>query len=243
MSDDLKKGKKIEEDDTEGNKNHKVEADDTEGNCTTRSRPTTPRATGTGSSRPRIELRRGAGETRRLFVSRSVRLGLRSMSERGLLDALSEDDRRRLLATTRRRRFAAGEVIFHEGDRGDCVYVIERGIVAVRVSTPLGDVATLTMLGSGSAFGELALIDGNERRSATVVAIDATDTRVVDHGEFDGAASGTPTGRTVSRRAPGRGSYGNSPPSPSRRCSWPPTRECSAGSSRSHISSARAAPS
>jgi CRP-like cAMP-binding protein len=107
------------------------------------------------------------------------------MSERGLLDALSEDDRRRLLATTRRRRFAAGEVIFHEGDRGDCVYVIERGIVAVRVSTPLGDVATLTMLGTGSAFGELALIDGNERRSATVVAIDATDTRVVDHGEFD----------------------------------------------------------
>jgi CRP-like cAMP-binding protein len=107
------------------------------------------------------------------------------MSERGLLDALSEDDRRRLLATTRRRRFAAGEVIFHEGDRGDCVYLIERGLVAIRVGTPLGDVATLTMLGPGNAFGELALIDGNERRSATVVAIDATDTRVVEHGEFD----------------------------------------------------------
>jgi CRP/FNR family cyclic AMP-dependent transcriptional regulator len=107
------------------------------------------------------------------------------MSEGGLLDALSEDDRRRLLATTRRRKFAPGEVIFHEGDRGDCVYLIERGLVAIRVGTPLGDVATLTMLGPGRAFGELALIDGNERRSATVVAIDATDTRVVDHGEFD----------------------------------------------------------
>jgi len=107
------------------------------------------------------------------------------VSQRGLLDTLGDDDRRRLLATTRRRKFAAGEVIFHEGDRGDSVHLIERGHVAVRVGTPLGDVATLTMLGPGSAFGELALIDGNERRSATVVAIDATDTRVVDHGEFE----------------------------------------------------------
>jgi CRP/FNR family cyclic AMP-dependent transcriptional regulator len=107
------------------------------------------------------------------------------MSQGGLLDALADDDRRRLLATTHRRKFAAGEVILHEGDRGDSVHLIERGHVAVRVGTALGDVATLTMLGPGSAFGELALIDGNERRSATVVAIDATDTRVVDHGEFE----------------------------------------------------------
>lgn len=107
------------------------------------------------------------------------------MSEGGLLGALADDDRRRLLATTRRRKFAAGEVIFHEGDRGDSVHLIERGRVAIRVGTLLGDVATLTMLGPGSAFGELALIDGNERRSATVVAIDATDTRVVAHGEFE----------------------------------------------------------
>jgi CRP/FNR family cyclic AMP-dependent transcriptional regulator len=107
------------------------------------------------------------------------------VSEGGLLGALADDDRRRLLATTHRRKFAAGEVIFHEGDRGDSVHLIERGRVAIRVGTLLGDVATLTMLGPGSAFGELALIDGNERRSATVVAIDATDTRVVDHGEFE----------------------------------------------------------
>jgi CRP-like cAMP-binding protein len=107
------------------------------------------------------------------------------MSQRGLLDTLADDDRRRLLATTRRRKFAAGEVIFHEGDRGDSVHLLERGQVAVRVGTVLGEVAILTMLGPGSAFGELALIDGNERRSATVVAVGATDTRVVAHAEFE----------------------------------------------------------
>lgn len=104
---------------------------------------------------------------------------------RGLLDTLNDDDRRRLLSTTQRRRFAAGEVIFHEGDRGDSVFLIERGHVAIRVGTPLGDVATLTMLGPGSAFGELALLDGKERRSASAVALSATDTRVVDHAGFE----------------------------------------------------------
>jgi CRP/FNR family cyclic AMP-dependent transcriptional regulator len=107
------------------------------------------------------------------------------VTEPGLLDTLDDDDRRRLLATTRRRRFAAGEVIFHEGDRGDSVHLIERGHVAIRVGTPLGDVATLIILGPGSAFGELALLDGNERRSASAVAIGSVETRVVDHREFE----------------------------------------------------------
>ena len=92
-------------------------------------------------------------------------------------------------------------MIFHEGDRGDSVHLIERGHVAVRVGTVLGEVAILTMLGPGSAFGELALIDGNERRSATVIAVGATDTRVVDHAEFERAAPRAPTDTGVSRRA------------------------------------------
>jgi CRP/FNR family cyclic AMP-dependent transcriptional regulator len=107
------------------------------------------------------------------------------MSTEGLLDTLGDEDRRRLLATTRRRRFAAGEVIFHAGDRGDAVHIIERGHVAIRVGTPLGDVATLTVLGPGAAFGELALLGDDARHSATVVAIGATDTRVVNRADFE----------------------------------------------------------
>jgi CRP/FNR family transcriptional regulator, cyclic AMP receptor protein len=107
------------------------------------------------------------------------------MSEDGLLDTLDDEDRRRLLAAAHRRRYSAGEVIFHEGDRGESVHLVERGHVAIRIGTPLGDVATLTILGPGSAFGELALIDGRERRSASAVAIGPTETRVIDHDAFD----------------------------------------------------------
>jgi CRP/FNR family transcriptional regulator, cyclic AMP receptor protein len=107
------------------------------------------------------------------------------MSDGGLLDALGDEERRRLVASTRRRRFAAGEVIFHDGDPGDSVHLIERGHVAIRVGTPLGDVATLTILGPGAAFGELALLDDNDRRSASAVAIGVTDTRIVDRATFE----------------------------------------------------------
>jgi CRP/FNR family transcriptional regulator, cyclic AMP receptor protein len=107
------------------------------------------------------------------------------MSDGGLLDSLGEEDRRRLVASTRRRRFTAGEVIFHDGDPGDSLHLIERGHVAIRVGTPLGDVATLTILGPGAAFGELALLDDNDRRSASAVAIGVTETRIVDRATFE----------------------------------------------------------
>ena len=60
-----------------------------------------------------------------------------------MLEALPEEDRRRVLAACRRRRFAQKEIIFHDGDPGDTLHLIDRGDVAVRVTTPFGDVATL----------------------------------------------------------------------------------------------------
>lgn len=66
--------------------------------------------------------------------------------DRGLLRVVAEDDRRALLATMTTRHYRSGEVLFHEGDAGDSLHLIERGRVAVRVSTTLGDVATVDVL-------------------------------------------------------------------------------------------------
>src|SRR5919107_6208391 len=96
------------------------------------------------------------------------------------LEGVPEADRRRLLAATHRRRFARREVLFHEGDPGDTVHLLDRGRVAVRITTPLGDVSTLRVRGPGSVIGELALLGdaGSEmpRRMATVVALERTET-------------------------------------------------------------------
>ncbi len=97
-------------------------------------------------------------------------------SELPVLQDLDEPERRRLLAAAKPRRFRRREVVFHEGDPGDCLHLILAGRVAVRVTTPMGDVATLSLLGPGDAFGELALLDPDARRSATVEALEQTDT-------------------------------------------------------------------
>lgn len=101
-----------------------------------------------------------------------------------LLDVLSDDDRRSLLSLARRRRFARNEVVFHEGDPGDTLHLLAKGYVAIRVTTPLGDVATLRVLKAGDFFGELAVVSPAPR-NATVVALEATETLAIHRNDFE----------------------------------------------------------
>jgi CRP-like cAMP-binding protein len=98
---------------------------------------------------------------------------------------LDDEQRRLVIARTTRRRLQKGETLFHEGDVGDCLHVVQSGKVAIRTSTPSGDVVTLAVVGAGATFGELSLIDASSRRSASVVALEPTETRVLQRAEFD----------------------------------------------------------
>ena len=101
-----------------------------------------------------------------------------------MIDGLPDADRREVLAATQRRRYARREVIFHEEDPADALHLIDKGRVAVRITTPLGDVATLNILGPGDVIGELALLDDGARRNATVIAIERTETLVMRRDQF-----------------------------------------------------------
>ncbi len=102
-----------------------------------------------------------------------------------ILDVLTDDQRRDLLRSARRRRFKRGEVVFHEGDPGDAIHLIEKGHVVIRVSTPMGEVATLTVLGRGESFGEGALLSPDSRRTASAVAVEGAETMAVPGSEFE----------------------------------------------------------
>jgi CRP/FNR family cyclic AMP-dependent transcriptional regulator len=101
-----------------------------------------------------------------------------------LLRPLDEEDRRRVLAAASRQRYRRGEAIFREGDRGDSLHLLDRGHVAVQLTTPLGDVLTLAVLGPGEMFGELAALASEPYRSATIRSLDGTETLVISGDDF-----------------------------------------------------------
>ena len=94
------------------------------------------------------------------------------------------EDVRQLLSIARRRTFRKGEVVFHRGDLAESLHLVVRGRFAVRIVTSLGESALLDVLGPGDAFGELALLLSDARRSATMEALEEGETRSVFRDEF-----------------------------------------------------------
>jgi CRP/FNR family cyclic AMP-dependent transcriptional regulator len=108
-----------------------------------------------------------------------------ALVEHRLLRGLAESDRRALLARLRRRSYRKGETLFHEGEAGDSLHLIEKGRVAIRASTRAGDEAILAVLGTGDCFGEQALLSPTATRTASVVALEAVETRVLLRTDFE----------------------------------------------------------
>lgn len=72
-----------------------------------------------------------------------------------------------------RMLFTAGEVIFDEGQRGDCAYLIDRGEVAILKRRSRG-YHPLARIGPGGIFGEMALIDDAPRMAQAKALVDTT---------------------------------------------------------------------
>jgi CRP-like cAMP-binding protein len=101
-----------------------------------------------------------------------------------LVADVPDDEVRRLISIARRRTFRRGEVVFHRDDPADSLHLVQKGRFAVRIMTPLGDTVTVAVRGPGDSFGEMALVDGDARRSATVAALEDAETMAVYQAEF-----------------------------------------------------------
>jgi rhodanese-related sulfurtransferase len=75
-------------------------------------------------------------------------------------------------------------MIFKKGDPGDSFWVIQSGKVRVFRSDNEGLEITLSKLGAGQSFGEMALLTG-ESRSASVETIEDTQALVLTKDQFD----------------------------------------------------------
>jgi CRP-like cAMP-binding protein len=80
------------------------------------------------------------------------------------------------------REYKGGDVIVHQGETGDCMYVIQEGEVEV-VRVDNGGIIRLAVLGRGDFFGEMSVFE-KEVRSATVRALDRVRVITVDKKTF-----------------------------------------------------------
>jgi CRP/FNR family transcriptional regulator len=102
----------------------------------------------------------------------------------GLFGAADDAAIDTLVHVLRVRRFRRGETVFHQGDPGDALFVVSTGSVKVVLPSDEGaEPAIVAILGPGEFFGELAILDGAPH-SATIVAVEATETLVLRRDAF-----------------------------------------------------------
>ena len=102
-----------------------------------------------------------------------------------LLSALPAEARESLLARCRRRQFVRGAYLVYEGDPGDSLHLITKGRVAVLVGGAEGNPFAVALMGPGDFFGEQALLNARAVRSATIQALEPTETLVVNRSDFE----------------------------------------------------------
>jgi CRP/FNR family cyclic AMP-dependent transcriptional regulator len=108
-----------------------------------------------------------------------------------LFTGLEDEAATELSETMGTVRLNKGEILFHEGDSGDRLYVVVSGKVKLGRSGSAGRENLLAVLGPGQMFGELSLFDPGPR-STTATAVTNCEIRTLEHEELMGWLAGRP---------------------------------------------------
>ncbi len=95
---------------------------------------------------------------------------LRSIS---LFEGLSSQDLAELGDELQRCSFKAGTMVFHQGDAGDAMYIVESGEVNIHLPGDGSRRISLKDIARGEYFGELALFDEKPRSASALATTDA----------------------------------------------------------------------
>ena len=89
-----------------------------------------------------------------------------------LFRALDDEAANELCELLTTRDVAAGTSLFHRGEPGDAMYLIENGQVRISLKDTDGHDATLAEMNDGDFFGEMSLLDGHARSADATTRVD-----------------------------------------------------------------------
>lgn len=110
---------------------------------------------------------------------------LRHLLQAYFFQGLSRDIVTAVAEVCHESTYAAGDLIFREGVRGDRLYIVMNGEVQVWKNHGSDEASLLSTCGPGRFFGEMALVD-ELPRSATAVAVQTSDLLYLARDDFRG---------------------------------------------------------
>jgi CRP/FNR family transcriptional regulator len=105
------------------------------------------------------------------------------LQKTALLSNLSQPEVQLLAARAVRKLFAAGEVLFYEGEPCKGLHIISRGRVRIYKTSASGREQVLAVNGSGETIAEVPVFDGGPY-PASAVAVDETETAFISRKDF-----------------------------------------------------------
>lgn len=100
-----------------------------------------------------------------------------------LFASLDDEAARELRSLLHVEQVRSGTELFHHGDTGDAMYLIETGRVRIHVIDTTGHDVTLAELAGGDFFGEMALLDGKPR-SADATVLEDSRLAILEREDF-----------------------------------------------------------
>jgi CRP-like cAMP-binding protein len=96
-----------------------------------------------------------------------------------------------VVALATRRSYPEEAVVFMRGDPGDALYGVVTGKVRISASAAGGKEIFLNVMEPGDAFGEIALLDG-QQRTATATTLAPSELIVIRREQFQGLLTREP---------------------------------------------------
>ncbi len=111
--------------------------------------------------------------------------GIWNLGSVRLFKGLTDRELRKLAPLLEARQYRPGQFIFQVGEKADCLYFLDRGIVKISLTSPDGEESLLDVFKAGDTFGEL-FFDKSRRRVAAAQAVTDVAVRLIPEEVFRG---------------------------------------------------------
>ena len=117
------------------------------------------------------------------MISPNAGVSLTILRALPIFEMLDDESLKPLTRVAMLRHIPRHTIVLNAGDRTDNIYFVLSGELKVQISDEEGREVILSMLGPGELFGEMGVLDDHPR-SATVLAVDASEVVVIGQADF-----------------------------------------------------------